>query len=66
MMSVSKDLLHPDLHWVIEASSPGDEQSLFRYVDLPLTSNVLTFTESSDGLITLKEVYRPAPCLELR
>ena len=63
---MSKDLLHPDLHWIIEVNSPGDEKILFQDVDLPLTSNVLTFSRSSDGMITLQDVYRPAPYLELR
>ena len=65
-MSVSKDLLHADLHWIIEASLQGEERGLFPDLDLPLTSNVLTFTWTSDGMVTLQDVYRPAAYLGLR
>ena len=76
-LTKARQLLDPGHHWVIKTSSPALSTSMFSSsldlstsmfsdLDLPITSNVLTTTGSYAGVVSLQDVYRPAPHLPLR
>ena len=50
---------------MVETSPTSDPTALFGGLDLPIYSNVLTFS-GPPGLQALRHVYRPAPYLPLR
>jgi hypothetical protein len=58
--------LHTRFHWVVETTSLEDIKAGMEGVDLPIYSNVLAFNGSFSDVLTLWEVYRPAPGLPLR
>ena len=66
MLPMEKLLIKPDLHWMIEDNSPAEDDSMFAGLDVPITSNVATFPGNYSGVITLTDLYRPAPYLEIR
>jgi hypothetical protein len=58
--------LHTKFHWVVETTSLEDIKAELEGVDLPIYSNVLAFNGSFSDVVTLWEVYRPAPSLPPR
>ena len=57
-------LLQPSFHWVLQLQEDVDLQ--LAGLDLPITSNVLTFSGGFSDVINLRNVYRPASGREVR
>ena len=55
-----------NLEWLVEVSSPQQFSSLLAEADLPIDSSLYYYSGDPSHRLTLHDVYRPAPYLDLR
>ena len=55
-----------NLEWLVEVASPDQFSSLLADSDLPIDSSLYYYSGDPNHRLTLHDVYRPAPYLDLR
>ena len=55
-----------NLNWLVKVDSTEDFRSMMEGSDIPIDSNVYLYSGNISRFLTVHDVYRPAPSLDLR
>ena len=55
-----------NLNWLVKVDSTEDFRSMMEGRDIPIDSNVYLYSGNISHFLTVHDVYRPAPSLDLR